>query len=500
MVRRANCGLQHTAGFCVARTRAFRCARSLWGGGAARALHVRARRAARDAVASCTIQDYCTSERPLPLSTRPCCVRASRGLQPLPRGAHVSAPLRSLSFGKRRSTRAYRARAPCRAEPSRSVHHVRPLHQREASLLRLQDRLRRASRGLKCAAGFRVARMRARHCARCLSGRRRSTRACDARAPCRAGCGRPIALCKGTALARGLSPSAQGRGATCQLRPPRTAGFRVDARERATALALSREEAQHASLRRARRAALVVVGPCSIEGHCTSERPLFFGARPCCDVPAAASNTQPVCACTRSAPLRSLSLGRRRSTRACDARAPCRAGCSRSDAYGRHCTEREASLLRRKAVLRRASRGLHTAAGLRVQRASAPLRSLSLGRRRSTRACDARAPRRAGCSSLRTMEGHCCSERPLSFGARPWCDVPCGLQHSARLCVCSARARHCARSLLGGGAARALATRARRAALEHCRFMLYERTLHEREASLLRRKAVLATCQPLVLT
>ena len=43
---------------------------------------------------------------------------------------------------------------------------------------------------------------------------------------------------------------------------------------------------------RARGAALVVVALCMIQGHCTSEKPLSVGARPCCDVPAAASSTQ----------------------------------------------------------------------------------------------------------------------------------------------------------------------------------------------------------------
>ena len=41
---------------------------------------------------------------------------------------------------------------------------------------------------------------------------------------------------------------------------------------------------------RARRAALVVVCPYPMQGHCTDERPLSFGARPWCDVPATASN------------------------------------------------------------------------------------------------------------------------------------------------------------------------------------------------------------------
>ena len=36
-------------------------------------------------------------------------------------------------------------------------------------------------------------------------------------------------------------------------------------------------------------AALVVIGSCTMKGHCTGEKPLSFGARPWCGVPAAAS-------------------------------------------------------------------------------------------------------------------------------------------------------------------------------------------------------------------
>ena len=118
-------------------------------------------------------------------------------------------------------------------------------------------------------------------------GRWLSTQACCARAVLR-WLWSAHALGKGTALTRGLSPSARGRGATSQLRPPRISRLLCGTREHGTALAVSREEAQHASLLRARRAALVVVGPCTRQGHCPDKRPLSFGARPWCDVPAAA--------------------------------------------------------------------------------------------------------------------------------------------------------------------------------------------------------------------
>ena len=48
-----------------------------------------------------------------------------------------------------------------------------------------------------------------------------------------------------------------------------------------------------------------------MEAHCVNETALFFGARPCSDVPAAAFNEQPEFACApESTPLRELSLSR----------------------------------------------------------------------------------------------------------------------------------------------------------------------------------------------
>ena len=91
-----------------------------------------------------------------------------------------------------------------------------------------------------------------------------------------------------------------------------------------------------------------------------------------------------------SAPLRWLSVWVKRSTRACDARAPCRADCNRSIPYARVLHQREASILRCNTVLQRASCSLQRTAGFRVAHASAPLRWLSVGRRRRTRACNYR--------------------------------------------------------------------------------------------------------------
>ena len=77
------------------------------------------------------------------------------------------------------------------------------------------------------------------------------------------------------------------------------------------------------------------------------------GARPWCDMLAAASNPQPAFAwqlANESAPLRCMSLGKKQSTLACRARAPYRAGCDHYMSYGRGLHRREASLLRCETV------------------------------------------------------------------------------------------------------------------------------------------------------
>ena len=126
-----------------------------------------------------------------------------------------------------------------------------------------------------------------------------------------------------------------------------------------------------------------------------------------------------------------------------------------------------------------------------MQRASAPLRYLSLGKRRSTRACRARALRTvptviAPCPVI----GHCTSERSPFSRARP-----CSLVQLRSPLREPARAfrelvRHRAGCLWGECSARA----------PRCvgcgRSMPYERALRKREAALLRCTAVLphASC------
>ena len=59
-------------------------------------------------------------------------------------------------------------------------------------------------------------------------------------------------------------------------------------RASAISVAISQEVEQHASLPRARRAALVVVEPCTTKRHVTGKVLLYIGVRPWCDVRAVA--------------------------------------------------------------------------------------------------------------------------------------------------------------------------------------------------------------------
>ena len=162
----------------------------------------------------------------------------------------AGAPLRSLSLERRRSTRACRARARCRAGCGRFMNYIRPLHQREASLL-CETVVRCARcflphsrdfewRAHERATTFTVSWEEAQHASlpRARAAPRRLWSV--------------ITLHKATAPAIGLSLSVQYRGATCRLRSPAQSAFASHARERATALAVSGVEAKHASMARAR--------------------------------------------------------------------------------------------------------------------------------------------------------------------------------------------------------------------------------------------------------
>ena len=303
---------------------------------------------------------------------------------------------------------------------------------------------------------------RRRRAALAVSGRRRSTRACCACAPCRAGCGRSSlqrALRRREASLLRRAPVV--RRASCGLQRQASAAWL--ARRRRAALAVSGEEAQHSSLLRARRAALVVVGPCLEKALHRREASLLRRA-PWCDVPAAASNAKPAPRVTRRrrAGARCLWEEAQHSSLLRARRAALVVvgyALSKGTAPARGLSPSA------RAVVRRASCGLQRQASAACHAAQARLRSLSLGRRRSTRACCARAPCRAGCGRLYAYEGHCAGERPLSFGARPWCDVPAAASNAKPAPLVARRTRAGARCLWGGGAALELAARARRAAL-----------------------------------
>ena len=78
---------------------------------------------------------------------------------------------------------------------------------------------------------------------------------------------------------------------------------------------------------------------------------------------------------------------------------------------------------------------------------------------------------------LRGTKGHCTGERPLSFGARPWCDGRAVASNAQPACMWRANKRHCAGCLSGCGRTIELAARAPCHA--GCdRPMHYERAVH----------------------
>ena len=246
--------------------------------------------------------------------------------------------------------------------------------------------------------------------------------------------------------------------------------FAWRAREHATALAVSRDEAQHARLQRAR----------AMPHWWWSVHTLYKATSPARGLSPSAQVRAATCqlrsptqsrhsrGAHASAPLRSLSIRRRRSTRACEAHARCWAGCSRSVPQTRPLHRRESSLHRRKTVLRRVSCSLQHTAGFRVARMRARQCAHYLSRRGAARALAKRA-RHAALVVVGSYptQGHCTGEKPLSLGARPWCAVLAAASKAQpAFRVARTQARHCARYLWGRGAARALAKRARRAALD----------------------------------
>ena len=164
---------------------------------------------------------------------------------------------------------------------------------------------------------------------------------------------------------------------------------------------------------------------------------------------------------------RSLSLGWRRSTRACSACARCRDRCGRVLPYQMALRQRDASLLRRKTVVRRAS------CGLKLQASAAWLARHRRGGARCLWGGDAALELASRARGAATGCGRFVSRRKMphrrdgsllrraAVVRRASCDLQ--LQASA---ACVARRRRVgARCLWGGGAALELASRARRAAL-----------------------------------
>ena len=126
----------------------------------------------------------------------------------------------------------------------------------------------------------------------------------------------------------------------------------------------------------------------------------------------------------------------------------------------------------------------------RVKRSQAGLRSLPLRRRLSIRACCARAPRRAGCGCSKPHEGRRTGERPLSFGARPWCDVPATATNARPAAVCQANAGGLALAVSGEDSQHTSLLRVCAAPCWLWVFQAPRRAPHRRDAALLRYTAV----------
>ena len=176
------------------------------------------------------------------------------------------------------------------------------------------------------------------------------------------------------------------------------------------------------------------------EARCASETALSLVAQPCSDViTATASNELPTFACAHTRTRQSvLSLGRRRSTRACGVRAPSRAGWSRFTA-----------LRKLVAPARRLSSSLHSRAPTcQPGPPSSSRRSRVRTRDRAT-ACSVlgggAARALAVCARRATlvrngpypMEARCASVTAIYLGARPCSDVAAAAsnEHSRRLRV-----------------------------------------------------------------
>ena len=204
-------------------------------------------------------------------------------------------------------------------------------------------------------------------------GRRRSTQASCARAPCRAGCGRLMPM---EAHCVGEGPLSFGARLWCDVPTVRSNAKpapNVTRRRRACARCILGGGAAFELAARARRAALAMVCVCLEEGHRPGESPVSFDERPWCDVKAAVFNPKLVSRDSRGAGVSKLAVSRgRRSTQANFACAPCRASCGLPMPRQRELRRREVSLLPRALVMRRARCELQRQASAACHAAQVP--------------------------------------------------------------------------------------------------------------------------------
>ena len=169
-------------------------------------------------------------------------------------------------------------------------------------------------------------------------------------------------------------------------------------RTRHCVLSLSQKEAPHPRLQRARAAPPRLESTCALwKPTAPARRPLSLGARPCFDVPAAASIEQPACSRVRTrerAAARSLWGGGAARAFAANARRASLVGADPRLTEA-HCASDTALSLRARPCSDVPAAGSNEqpafAAHTRTRH-----RALSVGRRRRMRTCGACAPRRAG--------------------------------------------------------------------------------------------------------
>ena len=189
------------------------------------------------------------------------------------------------------------------------------------------------------------------------------------------------------------------RRASCNLQRQASAACHA-AQTRRRSLSLGRRRSTRAS--RACRAALVVVG----HAHEKSTAPAI-GLSPSARARGATCQLRPPTPRQRRRAGVSLSLGRRHSTRAFCARAPCRAGCGRPVPVRIALRWSDASLLLRAPVVRRASYGLHFAQPAIAWYARPRLGAGCLLEEGAALKLPACAPRRAGLVSSYHIKGRC---------------------------------------------------------------------------------------------